>query len=96
MHVLCSLVSHFRLAIESIAINEGSFLAPLQNGPDEDIPYHAEEALTIVDKTMKLIKSISDHGGKEHISHLIKTCPNVTVIKNGIKLIKIYYFKMEL
>ena len=81
--MLGTLVSHFRLATESIAIHEGSLLAPHREDDEgeEEMPYHPDEALTIVDTTVKLLKSISDHGGKAHIEHLIKTCPDVTVIK---------------
>ena len=78
--VLNTLVSHFRLAIECIAIQEGSLLASEQARSDDmEMPYHPEEALQIVDMTMKLIKSISDHGGREHGVHLIRSCPDLTV-----------------
>ena len=79
MHVLSTLVNHLRLAVDSIAIHEGSLLAPQQEDAD-DVPYDSEQALKILDLTLKLIKSISDHGGKEHIIHIINTCPDITVI----------------
>ena len=79
VHVLCTLVNHLRLAVDSIAIHEGSLLAPQQEDAD-DVPYDSEQALKILDLTLKLIKSISDHGGKEHIIHIINTCPDITVI----------------
>ena len=81
MHVLSTLVNHLRLAVDCIATHEGSLLAPLpQNDSEEvDVPYPSEQALTIVDLTMKLVKSISDHGGKEHIIHIINICPDITV-----------------
>ena len=79
VHVLCTLASHLRLAVDSIAIHEGSLLAPHQDDT-EDVPYDSEKALKILDLTLKLIKSISDHGGKEHIIHIINTCPDITVI----------------
>ena len=82
--VLNTLVSHFRLAIDCIAIQDGSLLAPQQSDVDDlEMPYHPEEALQIVDMTMKLIKSITDHGGKEHVVYIIKSCPDVSVI-NGL------------
>ena len=78
--VLNTLVSHFRLAIDCIAIQDGSLLAPEQPDSDDmEMPYHPEEALQIVDMTMKLIKSLSDHGGREHVVHIIRGCPDLTV-----------------
>ena len=79
--ILNNLVSHFRLAIDCIAIQDGSLLAPQHTDADDlEMPYHPEEALQIVDMTMKLIKSISDHGGREHVEYIIQSCPDMTVI----------------
>ena len=79
--LLAKIVSHFQLAIECIAIQEGSLLAANHAEVDDlEMPYHPEEALQIVDMTMKLIKSISDHGGREHVVHMIKSCSELTVI----------------
>ena len=81
MHVLSIFVNHLRLAVDCIAIHEGSLLAPIPQNDSEDVDvlYPSEQALTIVDLTMKLVKSISDQGGKEHIIHIINICPDITV-----------------
>ena len=80
MHVFGTIVKHLRQAIDSIALHEGSLLIPNHyDSEDIDMPYQPDAALTIVDMTMKLIKSISDHGGKEHITYIIKTSPDITV-----------------
>ena len=79
-------MNHLRVATDSIAIHQGSFLTQLPSQQDEDAAYHSEEALRIVDVTTKLLKSVSDHGGKEHITLIIEICPDVTVCTTEIFL----------
>ena len=77
-------MNHLRVATDSIAIHQGSFLTQLPSQQDEDAAYYSEEALRIVDLTTKLLKSVSDHGGKDHITLSIEICPDVTVCTTEI------------
>ena len=77
-------MNHLRVATDSIGIHQGSFLTQLPSHQDEDAAYHSEEALRIVDLTTKLLKSVSDHGGKDHITLSIEICPDVTVCTTEI------------
>ena len=77
-------MNHLRVATDSIGIHQGSFLIQLPSQQEEDAAYHSEEALRIVDVTTKLLKSVSDHGGKDHITLIIEICPDVTVCTTEI------------